>query len=78
MTNVAKYAQAGTVAISARIADGMLVVEIADDGIGGADPAKGSGLLGLRDRLDALGGLLTVESSQDGTLVRGAIPLDLA
>ena len=57
---------------------GMLLVEIADDGIGGADPANGTGLLGLRDRLDALGGMLTVESSQDGTLVHGAIPLDLS
>ena len=77
LTNAAKYAQATIVTASARIADGMLVVEIADDGIGGADPTNGTGLLGLRDRLDALGGMLTVESSQDGTLVHGAIPLDL-
>ena len=77
LTNAAKYAQATIVTVSIMTTGGMLLVEIADDGIGGADPANGTGLLGLRDRLDALGGVLTVESSQDGTLVRGAIPLDL-
>ncbi|HLM20901.1 MAG TPA: hypothetical protein VK390_05165, partial [Propionibacteriaceae bacterium] len=44
--------------------------------IGGADPAKGTGLLGLQDRLDVLGGALTVESSGRGTRVRGVIPLE--
>jgi hypothetical protein len=75
LTNVAKYAQATTVTVSVRTVSGMLLIEIADDGIGGADPAKGTGLLGLRDRLDALGGILTVQTSPDGTLIRGSIPL---
>ena len=78
LTNAAKYAQATIVTVSIMTTGGMLLVEIADDGIGGADPANGTGLLGLRDCLDALGGMLTVESSQDGTLVHGAIPLDLS
>jgi hypothetical protein len=76
LTNVAKYAHATTVTVSVRTVNGKLLIEIADDGIGGTDPAKGSGLLGLRDRLDALGGVLTVQTSPDGTLIRGSIPLD--
>ncbi|WP_328997357.1 hypothetical protein OHA18_23160 [Kribbella sp. NBC_00709] len=52
-----------------------LVVEIADNGIGGADPAKGTGLLGLQDRLDVLGGVLKVQTSSHGTRIRGFIPL---
>jgi hypothetical protein len=76
LTNVAKYAHATTATVSVRTVSGMLLIEIADDGIGGADPAAGTGLLGLRDRLDALGGVLTVETSPDGTLIRGSIPLD--
>jgi signal transduction histidine kinase len=54
--------------------DGMVSVEVADDGVGGAD-ANGSGLRGLADRIDALGGTLTVDSpSGHGTRVAAEIP----
>jgi signal transduction histidine kinase len=75
LTNVAKYAQATATRVSIEVANQVLAVEVADNGIGGADPAKGTGLLGLQDRLDVLGGVLTVESSARGTCVRGVIPL---
>src|SRR4029453_11053426 len=70
LTNVAKYAQATATRVSIEVANQVLAVEVADNGIGGADPAKGTGLLGLQDRLDVLGGVLTVESSARGTCVR--------
>jgi signal transduction histidine kinase len=58
------------------VRDGSLVAEIADDGVGGASPAEGSGLRGLADRLDALGGTLGVESRRGGgTVVRALVPL---
>jgi signal transduction histidine kinase len=75
LTNVAKYARATATQVSIEVADRTLAVEIADNGIGGADLAKGTGLLGLQDRLDVLGGVLTVESSRQGTRVSGVIPL---
>ena len=57
---------------------GELVAEVADDGIGGASLAKGSGLQGLADRVGALGGRLTVESAAgEGTVVEARIPLRL-
>jgi signal transduction histidine kinase len=62
--------------VSIEVVDQILVVEVADNGIGDADPAKGTGLLGLQDRLDVLGGVLAVESSEGGTRVRGLIPLE--
>jgi signal transduction histidine kinase len=75
LTNVAKYAGATHVTVRAECADGELVVEIADDGRGGADPAGGSGLHGLVDRVEALGGSLFVESPPGaGTTVRGRLP----
>jgi signal transduction histidine kinase len=75
--NVAKYAHASaaTVAIS-RIGD-RAIVEVADDGIGGADLARGSGLRGLADRIGALGGALVVDSPRgEGTTIRATIPCD--
>jgi PAS domain S-box-containing protein len=75
LTNVAKHARAGRAAVTARVEDGTLRVHVRDDGAGGARP-DGSGLLGLRDRVAALGGRLQVESPADGgTLVAAAIPL---
>ncbi|MEA2340157.1 MAG: hypothetical protein QOG11_234, partial [Solirubrobacteraceae bacterium] len=75
LTNVAKHARAGHAEVTARIADGMLAVQVRDDGIGGARPG-GSGLIGLADRLTALGGTLRVGSpAAGGTLVTAAIPL---
>jgi PAS domain S-box-containing protein len=76
LTNVAKYAKASHATIGARRHGESLVVEIADDGIGGADPSGGSGLRGLADRVEALGGALEVESEPgSGTRIRAAIPL---
>jgi len=78
LTNVAKHARAAHAAVTARVTDGALVVQVRDDGIGGAR-AAGTGLLGLRDRLAALDGRLRVESPADGgTLVAAYIPLSRA
>jgi signal transduction histidine kinase len=52
----------------------LVVVEVADDGVGGADPATGSGLRGLSDRVEALGGRLSIVTSPDGTVVTAEIP----
>jgi signal transduction histidine kinase len=77
LTNVAKHARAGRVAVAAHVEDGALRVHVRDDGVGGARP-DGSGLLGLRDRLAALDGQLRVESPGDGgTLVAAEIPLPI-
>jgi signal transduction histidine kinase len=55
--------------------DGSVTVEVTDDGVGGADPARGSGLRGLADRVEALGGSLEVRSpTGGGTSVRATIP----
>jgi signal transduction histidine kinase len=77
LTNAAKHAQASTVHASVAEADGSLVVSVRDDGVGGADPARGTGLVGLRDRVEALGGTMTVRSPEDeGTAIEVALPLD--
>ena len=62
LTNVAKYAQATAAAVSVARTDRGVVIEIADDGVGGADASGGSGLRGLADRVEALGGHLLVTS----------------
>ena len=75
LTNVAKHARAAHAAVTARVGDGALEVQVRDDGVGGARP-DGSGLLGLRDRLAVLDGRLRIESPADGgTLVAADIPL---
>jgi signal transduction histidine kinase len=77
LTNIAKYARATSASVDVTRRDGNLVVTIADDGIGGADPAGGSGLRGLADRVDALGGTLHVgDRPAGGTLVAAELPLD--
>jgi signal transduction histidine kinase len=76
VTNVAKYAQASEVTVSVRRANGIALVDVVDDGVGGADPGRGSGLRGLADRLEALNGVLRVESPPaGGTRVRAEIPV---
>ena len=76
LTNVAKYAGATHARVDARREDGSLVVEVRDDGVGGADPSSGSGLRGLEDRVGAVGGTLEVESPHGGgTVVRARIPV---
>jgi signal transduction histidine kinase len=75
LTNVAKYARATHATVDVARANGRLVVEVADDGIGGADPANGSGLRGLADRIAVLEGRLEIDSERGrGTTVRARIP----
>jgi PAS domain S-box-containing protein len=79
LTNVARYARAASATVRLARRAGALEVEIADDGAGGADPAAGSGLRGLGDRVEALDGRLDVDSEPGrGTRVRARIPLDAA
>ena len=76
LANVAKYASASRVAISVDRRNGHLAVDVADDGVGGADPARGSGLRGLADRVEALGGTLRVDSRPGGgTRLHAVIPV---
>jgi signal transduction histidine kinase len=75
VTNVARYARASRATVEVAREGDQLVVTVADDGIGGADPAKGSGLRGLADRVAALDGRLEVSSPPGvGTTVRAVIP----
>jgi signal transduction histidine kinase len=75
LTNVAKYAGASEAVVTIGGGDGQAEVEISDDGSGGADPANGSGLRGLVDRLGALGGHLHVRSDPGrGTTVHAIVP----
>jgi signal transduction histidine kinase len=77
VANVQKYAEASGVEIEARIDEGSVIVVVADDGVGGAVLSAGSGLEGLRDRVEALGGQLFVDSPHgQGTRIVAAIPLD--
>jgi PAS domain S-box-containing protein len=76
LANAAKYAQATSVRVRVEREDGRAIVEVADDGIGGATLSAGSGLLGLSDRVEALAGRLEVESVPGaGTRVRAVIPV---
>jgi signal transduction histidine kinase len=75
LANARKHAQASVVTVRAATRDGVLEVEIADDGVGGALPRPGSGLEGLRDRVEAVGGTLRIDSPADqGTRICAAIP----
>ena len=75
LTNVAKYAHASAASVDVVRTYGELVVEVADDGVGGAEGNGGSGLRGLADRVEALGGRFAVISpAGDGTRVRAEIP----
>ena len=76
LTNAAKHARASEVKVAARVTDTSLDLLVADDGIGGADSGKGSGLIGLKDRIEALGGNLRVASPPGGgTTLAITIPL---
>jgi signal transduction histidine kinase len=76
LTNIAKHAQATHATVTVEIDDRALMAEIADDGVGGASTTAGAGLRGLADRLDALGGTLSVESPHGGpTMIRARAPL---
>ncbi len=76
LTNVARYAGASSVRVEIRADGETLTVAVRDDGHGGADPERGSGLRGLTDRVAALGGRLAIDSPPDGgTTVRADLPL---
>ena len=75
ITNVGKYARASSATVSVSRSNGAATVSVADDGVGGADPARGSGLRGLADRVEALNGHLDVDSAPGrGTRIRAQIP----
>ena len=75
LTNAAKHARASQVRLAAAERDGAFVVTVQDDGVGGAQ-RSGSGLLGLADRITALGGTFVLDSPPGGgTLVRASIPV---
>ena len=77
LTNVAKYAHASEAFVHLSVEDDHLRLEVRDDGVGGADPSTGSGLRGLRDRVDALDGHLELDSPPGvGTTVTVEIPID--
>jgi signal transduction histidine kinase len=76
LTNASKHANPTRVWVSLRIEEDVLLLSIRDDGVGGADASLGSGLTGLRDRIEALGGTLQVESPKGrGTHIEAAIPM---
>ena len=76
LTNVVKYSGASQARVSVSRGNGHAVVEVADDGVGGADPGRGSGLRGLADRISALDGTLVLSSPEGaGTLLRAEIPV---
>jgi signal transduction histidine kinase len=77
LTNAAKHAQALRIEVSLAMRDGSLLLSIRDDGIGGADRLRGSGLVGLTDRVEALGGSIRVESRPgEGTHITAELPLE--
>jgi signal transduction histidine kinase len=76
LTNAAKHARPTAIWVAADVVDGCLRLTVRDDGIGGADPANGSGLTGLTDRVEALGGTITVHSPPgEGTTLQVWLPL---
>ena len=80
LTNTSKHARANlvTVDVSMSIQDGALRIAVSDDGVGGTDFARGTGLLGLKDRVEALNGHLHLESGQSaGTTVIAELPITL-
>ncbi len=75
LTNIGKHAHASTASVRVTRSAGRLVVEVLDDGVGGADTERGSGLRGLADRVEAIGGRLRVWSPVDGgTRLEAEIP----
>jgi signal transduction histidine kinase len=76
LANAAKYARSSRVTVSVGAADGELILEVADDGVGGADPARGSGLRGLSDRVAVVEGTLEIDSPPgEGTRLHVRIPV---
>jgi signal transduction histidine kinase len=75
LANVAKHAQASVVRVRVAVQEGVLQVSIHDDGAGGADPSRGSGLIGLADRVEASGGTISISSHPgQGTRITADLP----
>jgi signal transduction histidine kinase len=78
LANATKHAQASRIDLSLTPRDGGLLLSIRDDGVGGADSGQGSGLVGLHDRVEALGGTIRIDSPPgSGTLLVAALPLEV-
>jgi signal transduction histidine kinase len=76
LTNAAKHANATVVTVTVDVDGAVLRIRVSDDGRGGADPGAGSGLVGLKDRIEALGGRFSVRTAPDaGTTVHAELPL---
>ena len=76
LANAAKHAKASGVHVQVDTASGVLRLDVRDDGVGGADPARGSGLIGLKDRVEATGGTFRVESRHgEGTHLLIELPV---
>jgi signal transduction histidine kinase len=76
LTNAAKHARASVARVAVEQRNGSLHLSIRDDGAGGADPGRGTGLVGLRDRVEAMGGTIVVASPVGaGTLLLVALPV---
>jgi signal transduction histidine kinase len=76
LTNTAKHARASASQVEVRADDGVLQLAVSDDGVGGADPAGGSGLLGVRDRVEAMAGKMSIRSPRgEGTVLQVQMPL---
>jgi signal transduction histidine kinase len=76
LTNAAKYANASAISVQVEAIDAIMRLAISDDGVGGADPARGSGLVGLKDRVEAANGRLTIKSPPGmGTTLVVDLPL---
>jgi signal transduction histidine kinase len=79
LTNVARYARASRATVDLVTSGSRLLLVVTDDGIGGADPDGGSGLRGLKDRVEALGGRLLVEPGEGhGTRLTAELPIDVS
>jgi signal transduction histidine kinase len=77
LTNAAKHSHATVVHVEVRVDDGLVQLSISDDGVGGADPGRGSGLVGLRDRVEALGGRIEILSPAGArTSLLVTVPID--
>jgi len=75
MANAAKHSQASRIDVALTLENEELLLSVSDDGIGGADPGRGSGLVGLRDRVEALGGSLEINSKPgEGTSLAATLP----
>jgi signal transduction histidine kinase len=78
LANATKHAKASEINVSLAERNGSLLLSIRDDGVGGADPRQGSGLVGLQDRVEALGGTIKIDSpAGGGTSLVVKLPLDV-